>query len=195
MVYTTSMILTPTITIDSDHLASFNKQVKEFNKEPCASQETHKGSRDLQGMTIDLKHIQTLQGNSILILISANDGDPVLVARLIPAPVPQGAFPWSRKVVVMDRIRVHRDWIGKGCAPALYRWLSNQGYTVISDSHQTQTSLAVWRKLGSQGGVFTVNLNDGTWRTYDPLKVEDWMLFGNNDLERYWGIRFLLPAV
>lgn len=188
------MILTPTITIDSNHLASFNKQVKEFNSESAFSQETHNGSGDLQGMTIDLKRIRTLQGIGILVLVSSNDGDPVLVARLISAPVPQGAFPWSRKVVVMDRIRVHRNWIGEGYAPALYRWLSDRGYTVISDSHQTQTSLAVWRKLGSQGGVFTVNLTDGTWRIYDPLKVEDWMLFGTSDPERSWGIRFLLPA-
>jgi hypothetical protein len=188
------MILTPTITIDSNHTASFNKQVKEFHSELAYSQETHNGSGDLQGMSIDVKHIRTLQGNGMLVLISSNDGDPVVVARLIAAPVPQGAFPWSNKVVVMDRIRVHRDWIGEEYAPALYRWISERGYTVISDSHQTQTSMAVWRKLGSQGNVFTVNINDCTWRSYDPLKVEDWMLFGNNDMERYWGIRFMLPA-
>jgi len=188
------MILTPTITIDSDHTANFKMLVKEHQTEPPSREEIHRGTGDLQGMSVEIKHVSTLQGNGMLLLLRAKNNDPVVVARLISAPVPQGAFPWSRKVYVMDRIRTGRDWIGEGYAVAVYRWLSDHGYTVISDSHQTQTSLAVWRKLGAQGGVFTVNLNDGTWRSYDPLKVEDWMLFGNGDWGRYWGIRFLLPA-
>lgn len=145
-------------------------------------------------MGIEIKHILHLQGNGMLLLVTDNDGTPVVVARLISAPVPQGAFPWSRKVYVMDRIRVDSQNIGNGYAPAVYRWLADRGYTIISDSHQTQTSLTVWRNIATKTPVFTVNINDGTWRAYDPLKVEDWMLFGNNDLERYWGIRFLLPA-
>ena len=188
------MILTPTIPIDSDHLASFRKEVKQFDSTHAKKHEKFYGTGELQGMSIEIKHISHLQGNGMLLLVTDNDGTPVVVARLISAPVPQGAFPWSRKVYVMDRIRVDSQNIGNGYAPAVYSWLADRGYTIISDSHQTQTSLAIWRKLGGQGGVFTVNLNDGTWRNYDPLKVEDWMLFGNNDLERYWGIRFLLPA-
>lgn len=188
------MILTPTITIDSDHTATFKALVKEYQNETSKHEETHQGTGDLRGMSVQIKHICTLQGNGMLVLLSANNSGPVVVARLIAAPVPQGAFPWSRKVYVMDRIRTSRDWIGGGYAPALYRWLSDHGYTVISDSHQTSASLAVWHKLGAEGGVFTTNINEGSWRPYDPLKVEDWMLFGNGDPVRYWGIRFVLPA-
>ena len=188
------MILTPTITIDSDHLASFRKEVKEFDREPSKKHEKFYGKDELQNMTIEVKHVNLLQGNGMLILVTDVEGNPVVSARLVSAPVPQGALPWGRKIYIMDRIRVHSDWIGEGYAPALYRWCSQNGYTLISDSHQTPTSLAVWHKLGAEGGVLTVNINDGSWRTYDPLKVEDWMLFGNGDPVRYWGIRFVLPA-
>jgi len=187
------MILTPTITIDSDHLASFNKEIKEFDQTP-GTVTKHWGTRDLNGLAIELKHIRTLQGNGVLVMATDNNGDVVLVARLVSAPVPPGAFQWSRKVYTMDRIRVHNDYVGQGIAPAMYRWLADQGYTIISDSHQTPISLAVWRKLGTGGGVFTVNLADGTLRPYDPLRVEDWILFGNGDGTRYWPIRFVLPA-
>ena len=117
-----------------------------------------------------------------------------MVCRLIAAPVPQGMLPWGRKVYVMDRIRVHNEYIGRGLAPAMYYWLSNEGYTIISDSHQTANSLAVWHKMASRGGIFTANLNEMTWRPYDPTRVEDWMLFGNGDGTRYWPIRFVLPG-
>jgi hypothetical protein len=187
------MILTPTITIDNNNLASFNKEIKEFDRTP-GTVTKHWGTRDLDGLTIELKKINTPQGNGVLIMATDNNGDVVLTARLISAPVPQGVFQWSRKVYVIDRIRVHNDYVGQGVAPGMYRWLSDMGYTLISDSHQTPVSLAVWRKLGSAGGVFTVNLEDGSWRPYDPLRVEDWVLFGNNNPVKYWPIRFLLPA-
>ena len=94
----------------------------------------------------------------------------------------------------MDRIKVHPDYAGRGLAPAVYTWLCENGYTIMSDSHQNTNSLAVWHKLGKKGGVFTININDGTWRSYDPNKTEDWMVFGNNDPVRYWSIRFIMPG-
>lgn len=187
------MILTPTITIDNNNLAFFNKEIKDFDRTPGTTTK-HWGTRELNGLSIELKQVRTQQGNGVLIMATDNNGDVVLTARLISAPVPQGVFQWSRKVYVVDRVRVHNDYVGQGIAPAMYRWLSDMGYTLISDSHQTQVSLAMWRKLGSAGGVFTVNLEDGSWRPYDPLRVEDWVLFGNNNPVKYWPIRFLLPA-
>lgn len=187
------MILTPTITIDNNNLASFNKEIKEFDRTPGVVTK-HWGSGELTGLVIELKQVRTPQGNGLLVMATDNNGDVVLMARLVSAPVPQGAFQWSRKVYVIDRVRVHNDYVGQGIAPDMYRWLSDMGYTLISDSHQTPVSLAVWRKLGAAGGVFTVNLTDGTWRSYNPLNVEDWVLFGNNDGSRYWPIRFMLPA-
>lgn len=187
------MILTPTITIDNNNLASFNKEIKQFDRTP-GTVTKHWGDRDLDGLSIEMKQVRTPQGNGVLIMATDNNGDVVLTARLITAPVPQGAFQWGRKVYVIDRVRVHNDYVGQGVAPGMYRWLSDRGYTLISDSHQTPVSLAVWRKLGAAGGVFTVNLTDGVWRAYNPLNVEDWVLFGNNDGSRYWPIRFLLPA-
>lgn len=140
-----------------------------------------------------VKPIRTLQGNGLYVAVhDGNEG--ILICRLVSAPVPQGALPWGRKIYVMDRIRVHGDYVGRGLAPAVYRWLSDNGYTVMSDSHQNGNSLAVWRKLAKRGGVFTVNIDEGGWRPYDPTKVEDWMLFGNGDGSRYWPIRFVLPA-
>ena len=189
MRYIYSMILAPNISIDKDNLALFNASVKAFDKNPAkAVKHWH------QSMCIETKAVRTPQGNGILLLCTDKNGDAVLVARLVSAPVPPGSLPWGRKVYVMDSIRVHNDWIGEGAAPMVYRWLSDNGYTVISDSHQTTTSLAVWRKMGTQGGIFTVNLSDGSWRPYDHTRVEDWMLFGNGDGSRYWPIRFVLPA-
>jgi hypothetical protein len=91
-------------------------------------------------------------------------------------------------------IRVHGDWIGHDIAPNLYNWMSQQGISVLSDAQQTPQSLAVWHKLGGTGRVFTVDMRTGIWRSYDPLKVEDWMLFGNGNPMWYWGVRFVLPA-
>lgn len=187
------MILTPTITIDKDNLANFNKEVKEFDKTPGAVTK-HWGDGWLEGATIEIKKIRTPQGNGILLMVTDNGDDVLAVCRLVSAPVKQGSLPWGNKVYIMDRIRVHNNFIGRGIAPEIYNWLSRNEYTVISDSHQNSTSLAVWHKLGKQGGVFTVNLGDNSWRPYDPMKVEDWMLFGNNDQMRYWPIRFVLPS-
>jgi hypothetical protein len=192
-VYINGMILTPTITIDNNNLASFNKEIKEFDRTP-GNVTKHWGSRDLDGLSIELKKINTSQGNGVLIMATDTTGDVMLTARLISAPVPPAAFQWSRKVYVIDRVRVHNDYVGQGITPGIYRWLTDMGYTLISDSHQTPVSLAVWRKLGTAGGVYTLNLEDGMYRPYDPLRVEDWMLFGNNNLMKYWPIRFLLPA-
>jgi hypothetical protein len=187
------MILTPTITVNNDHLASFNKEIKEFNRSN-GSHSKYYGNGHLDGTVIEMKHIRAAQGNGILIMCTSNNGDVLATARLLSAPIPQGALPWSRKVYVVDRIRVHNDYIGNGIAPALYVWLADRGYTLISDSHQTPVSLAVWRKLASKEKVFTINIEDGMWRPYDPMRVEDWMLFGNNDQMRYWPIRFVLPS-
>jgi len=188
------MILTPNIQIDAVHVRNFEQMAWEFDTEQAVS-EVFKGYGDLRGFDIDLKFVSGLQGNTVLVRVSdQDDGENALFARLISAPVPQGSLPWSRKMYVMDKVRVNKKYVGNGIAPAVYRWLATQGYTVISDSHQTQTSLAVWRKLAAKGSVYTININDGNWRSYDPLKVEDWMLFGNGDLERYWPIRFVLPG-
>ena len=192
--YINSMILTPNIQIDTTHIRNFEQMSWEFNAESTDS-DVYYGYGDLKGFAIEMKMTHTLQGNTVLVRITdQTDGDEVLFARLVSAPLPQGSLPWSRKVYVMDRIRVHKNYIGNGIAPGLYRWLASRGYTIISDSHQTQTSLAVWRKLAAKGSVYTINLNDGNWRAYDPLKVEDWMLFGNGDPGKYWPIRFILPG-
>ena len=191
------MILTPTIKIDKNHKVAFNALVEEFYQ--CQDKGTRYhgdegvyNSNDGRYVAVTMKSVD----NNILILCDDGSGarNPVLIARIVPAPVPQGTFPWGRKVYVIDRIRVSETHIGMSISPELYLWLTNAGYTLVSDSHQTSMSLAVWRKLGMNGGVFTTNLVDGTWRVYDPLRVEDWMLFGNGDLRRYWPIRFLLPG-
>ena len=186
------MIITPNIQIDVDNLNAFNQQCEEYTSTE-GSETKHWGSDEFTGSMIHVKKIRTPQGNGLLVTV-ANKKQVFLVCRLIAAPVPQGVLPWGRKIYVMDRIRVHNDYIGRGFAPAIYRWLADQGYTIISDSHQTATSLAIWHKMASRGGVFTVNLNEMTWRPYDPTRVEDWMLFGNGDGVRYWPIRFVLPG-
>jgi GNAT superfamily N-acetyltransferase len=186
------MIITPTTRIDNDHMNAFQHDFAEYNK--CRGPQTaQRGHGDLAGLSIAVKHTRTLQGNGLLVAVSdRNEG--ILICRLIAAPVPQGALPWGRKIYVMDRIRVHEDYVGRGLAPHVYHWLSENGYTIMSDSHQNSNSLAVWHKLGKRGGVFTVNIEDGTWRPYDPTKIEDWMIFGNNDPVRYWPIRLVLPC-
>ena len=186
------MIITPSIVIDNTHQNAFQAEFERFNNTK-GDTSRHWGTGDLETLNITVKKIRTPQGNGLYVAVD-NGEEGILVCRLVSAPVPQGALPWGRKLYVMDTIRVHSDYVGRGLAPAIYRWLANNGYTIISDSHQTPISLAVWRKMGSQGGVFTVNLADGTWRPYDPTRVEDWMLFGNGDGSRYWPIRFVLPA-
>jgi hypothetical protein len=186
------MILTPNIAIDNTHMNTFQNEFVTYENTP-GEESSYYGSDDLKNCTIFVKKIRTPQGNGIYLAVS-NKSEGILICRLIAAPVPQGALPWGRKMYVMDKIRVHENYVGRGLAPAVYRWLADNGYTVMSDSHQTQTSLAVWRKLATGGKVYTININDGTWRQYDPLRVEDWMLFGNGDLSRYWPIRFVLPA-
>jgi hypothetical protein len=185
------MIITPNIGIDNTHMNAFQNEFQTMNslEDPGT---TVRGTGDMKGLNITVKKIRTLQGNGIMLAVH-NKNEGILVCRLVSAPVPQGAFPWGRRVYVMDQIRVHPDYIGRGLAPLVYRWLADNGYTVLSDSHQTPTSLAVWRKMATQGGVFTVNLKDGTWRPYDPTRVEDWVLFGNGDYSRYWPVRFVLP--
>jgi hypothetical protein len=186
------MILTPNITIDVDNLNAFNQQCAEYSSAE-GSETKHWGSDEFANATIRVKQIRTPQGNGLFIVVS-NKKEVCVVCRLIAAPVPQGALPWGRKIYVMDRIRVHNNYIGRGFAPAIYRWLARNGYTIMSDSHQNQNSLAVWRKLAATEKVYTININDGMWRPYDPLKVEDWMLFGNGDQSKYWPIRFVIPA-
>ena len=186
------MIITPNTLIDADNLSAFNQQCEEYTRTE-GSEIQHWGSGDFANTVIRVKKIRTPQGNGLLV-VASNKKEVFLVCRLIAAPVPQGVFPWGRKVYVMDRIRVHNNYVGRGLAPAMYRWLADQGYTIISDSHQNGNSLAVWHKMASRGGVFTANLNEMTWRPYDPTRVEDWMLFGNGDGSRYWPIRFVLPG-
>ena len=186
------MIITPNIQIDVDNLNAFNQECEKYARTE-GSETAHRGSGEFASSTISVKKIRTLQGNGLLVVVS-NRNEPYMVCRLIAAPVPQGMLPWGRKVYVMDRIRVHNEYIGRGLAPAMYYWLANEGYTIISDSHQTANSLAVWHKMASRGGIFTANLNEMTWRPYDPTRVEDWMLFGNGDGTRYWPIRFVLPG-
>jgi hypothetical protein len=192
MVYITGMILTPNITIDNENMDAFNDECLQYTHQEGEEIKYH-GSGDFAGSMINIKKIRTPQGNGLLVIVS-NRQEAYLVCRLIAAPIPQGVFPWGRKVYVMDRIRIHSEYAGRGLAPMLYGWLSENGYTIMSDSHQNGNSLAVWHKLGKKGGVFTVNIEDGMWRPYDPTKVEDWMVFGNNDPIRYWPIRFVLPA-
>jgi hypothetical protein len=191
MEYIDNMIITPTTQLNAAHMTAFNADCREYTT--AQGEETkHRGTGDLEGTTVKVKRVRTLQGNSLLVTVG--DGNEVfLVCRLVSAPVPQGGFPWGRKIYVMDRIRVHPGYAGRGLAPMLYVWLSENGYTVMSDSHQNGNSLAVWHKLGARGGVLLVNIVDGTWRTYDPNKIEDWMVFGNGDMTRYWPIRLVLP--
>lgn len=186
------MILTPNIVIDKTHMNMFQKEFETYENTP-GEEFTYYGSDDLEDCTISVKKIRTLQGNGILVAVS-HKSESILICRLITAPVPQGALPWGRKIYVMDKIRVHGDYIGQDLAPAIYRWLAEHGYTIMSDSHQNQSSLAVWRKLATTNKVYTININDGMWRPYDPLKIEDWMLFGNGDLAKYWPIRLVMPA-
>jgi len=185
------MIITPNIAIDNDHMNAFQEEFHTYNSTP-GEEFTHWGSGDLETCDVVVKKIRTPQGNGMYVAVS-NGKEGILICRLIAAPVPQGVFPWGRKIYVMDRIRVHEDYVGRGLAPAIYRWLAENGYTIMSDSHQTGNSLAVWRKLAKNGGVYVVNVEDCTWRPYNPLNVEDWMLFGNNEL-KYWNIRFVLPS-
>jgi len=190
--YIIGMILTPIIRIDNSHQNAFQADFEQYNR--LKAEETrHRGTGDLEGLGITVKKMRTPQGNGMMVAVHTRE-EGILICRLVAAPVPQGALPWGRKIYVMDKIRVHEDYIGRGLAPAIYRWLAANGYTIISDSHQTNVSMAVWRKLASSGGVYTFNLEDGTWRSYDPLKVEDWVLFGNGDGARYWPIRLVLPA-
>lgn len=186
------MILTPSIVINNTHQNAFQEDFEEYNSLK-GEEIKHRGSGDLEGLTICMKKVRTGQGNGMIIAVGTRK-EGILICRLVSAPVPKGALPWGRKIYVMDRIRVHQDYVGRGLAPAIYRWLSSNGYTIMSDSHQNQNSLAVWRKLAAAEKVYSINIEDGTWRPYDPLKVEDWMLFGNGDLARYWPIRLVMPA-
>lgn len=186
------MIFTPNIVINNEHQNAFQNEFAKYNSTE-GEVTKYWGTGELETLSVTVKKICTPQGNGMYVAVSdGNEG--ILICRLIAAPVPQGALPWGRKIYTMDKIRVHGDYVGRGLAPAIYRWLADHGYTIMSDSHQTQTSLAVWRKLASTGKVYTINIHEGTWRPYDPLRVEDWMLFGNNDPSRYWPIRFIFPS-
>lgn len=186
------MIITRNIAIDNDHMNAFQDEYAQLNRAK-GEVTKHRGTGDLETLNITVKKIRTLQGNGMYVSVD-NGEEGIFICRLVSAPVPQGGFPWGRKIYVMDRMRVHADYAGRGLAPAVYTWLAEQGYTVMSDSHQNTNSLAVWHKLGKRGGIFTVNLVDGTWRPYDPMRIEDWMIFGNNDQTRYWPIRFVFPG-
>lgn len=186
------MIITPNIGIDNDLMNAFQEEFQTYNSTP-GEETTHWGSGELETCDVVIKKIRTLQGNGMYLAVN-NGKEGIMICRLIAAPVPQGVLPWGRKIYVMDKIMVHPDYAGHGLAPAVYTWLAENGYTIMSDSHQNGNSLAVWHKLGKRGGVFMVNIEEGTWRPYDPSKTEDWMLFGNNDPIRYWPIRFVLTT-
>jgi hypothetical protein len=186
------MIITANTVIDNSHRNAFIAECKKYDKTEGV-QTFHQGTGDLEGTTIGMKHIRTPQGNGIMLIVS-NDDEVILVCKLIAAPVNVGHYPWGRKMYVMDQIRVHNAYVGRGVAPMIYRWLNENGYTIISDSHQNGNSMAVWRKLAKTGGVYILNMEDHAWRPYNPVNVEDWMLFGNNDQSKYWNIRFVLPS-
>jgi GNAT superfamily N-acetyltransferase len=186
------MIITPNIAIDNTHMNTFQNEFVTYENTP-EKESTHYGSGDLEGCTIYIKKIRTLQGNGMYLAVT-NKNEGILICRLIAAPVVQGTVPWGRKIYVMDRIRVHEDYVGRGLAPAIYRWLAEQGYTVMSDSHQNGNSLAIWKKLAKTDTVFMYNIVDNTWRLYNPTIIEDWVIFGNNDLSRCWSTRLILPG-
>lgn len=186
------MIITSTTRIDNNYANAFEEEFVKYNNTP-GEETIHLGSGDLETCDVVIKKIRTLQGNGMYLAVS-NGREGIAICRLITAPVPQGALPWGRKIYVMDMIKVHPDYVGKGIAPAIYRWLAENGYTIMSDSHQNGNSLAVWRKLALTEKVFMINIDDGSWRPYEPLKVEDWVLFGNGDMTRYWPVRLVLPA-
>ena len=86
------MIITSTTTVDNNHLNAFIADCKEYDREP-GEETKHWGTGDLEGTTISVKRISTLQGNGLLVTVG-NDDEVFLVCRLIAAPVPQGALPW-----------------------------------------------------------------------------------------------------
>ena len=186
------MIITPNIAIDNTHMNAFQQEFETYNSTP-GEESTHWGTGELETCDVVVKKIRTLQGNGLYVAVN-NGKEGILICKLISAPIVPGSVPWGRKVYVMDIIRVHEDYIGRGLAPAIYRWLAEHGYTIISDSHQTGNSLAVWKKLAKTETVFMYNMEDNTWRNYNPLTTEDWVLFGNNDLRKNWNIRFVLAA-
>lgn len=188
------MILTPHIVINSDHNNKLENAVKGHTWDRKCQKAFWTNSRlpDSTNFPVEVstKKIATEQGNGMIVKCSVN-GKTVAYAKFLSAPI---VLPWSRRVYAVDMIRVHSDWIGHDIAPNLYNWMSQQGITVLSDAQQTPQSLAVWHKLGTTGKVFTVDMRTGIWRSYDPLKIEDWMLFGNGNPMWYWGVRFVLPA-
>jgi hypothetical protein len=186
------MIITPNSVMDSEHMIAFQDEFAKYNSTP-GEESSHWGSGELEHYEVVVKKIRTLQGNGLYVVVS-NGREGILICRLISAPVVPGSVPWGRKVYVMDSIRIHEDYVGRGIAPAVYRWLVEHGYTIVSDSHQTGNSLAVWKKLAKMETVFMYNMEDNTWRNYNPMTTEDWVLFGNNDLRKNWNIRFVIPA-
>jgi GNAT superfamily N-acetyltransferase len=188
------MILTPNIAIDNDHMNAFQNEFEIYNSIEGETT-NHWGSGELETCDIIIKKIRTPQGNGMYVAVS-NGREGIFICRLIAAPVVQGTLPWGRKIYVMDKIMVHADYVGRGLAPAVYTWLADNGYTIMSDSHQTQTSLAVWKKLAFGGKVFMVDIGTErpSWRPYDPMKTEDWVVFGNGNFVDYWPVRFVLPA-
>lgn len=193
------MIYTSTSIQNDNHLANFNTDVDEFNAS-SVSMNSFYGEKGVfvsdtdSYLDVHVKKIVTLQGNGLLLMCMNKQNKPVLIARLIAAPVPQGTLPWGYKVYVVDRVKIHPKWAGRGVCGSVYNWLTEQGYTLISDSHQSQNSLAVWKKLATTEKVFMFDMDRLAWKPYDPTKIEDWVLFGNGNMMDYWPVRLILPA-
>lgn len=193
------MIYTATSIQSDNHLANFNIDVDEFTA-ATASMNSYYGEKGVfvpnmdNYLDVHVKKISTLQGNGLLLMCMNKQNKPVFVARLITAPVPQGALPWGYRIYVVDRVKVHPKWAGRGVCGSVYTWLSENGYTLVSDSHQSQNSLAVWKKLAATEKVYMFDMDRGGWKPYDPTKVEDWVLFGNGNMLDYWPVRLILPA-
>jgi hypothetical protein len=193
------MIYTANTTFDKNHLANFTKEVARFDNDPktVTSYRLDRGvfvQHINDYLDVYMKAVRTHQGNGYEILITDARNNPVLVARVMSAPIPQGILPWGYKNYIMDKVKVHIKWAGRGVTGALYTWLADRGFTIISDSHQNQNSLAVWKKLASTQKVFMFDMARMAWKPYDPVKTEDWVVFGNGNLVEYWPIRFVLPG-
>jgi hypothetical protein len=55
----------------------------------------------------------------------------------------------NKQCIIIDTLHTHKDWLYNGISSALYKYIIQQGYIIISDKTQYEGAVNLWKKFPS----------------------------------------------
>ena len=118
----------------------------------------------------------TEQGDYIYMIIEEDK----MLSYLYLIPFSNDVF---KKAYVSKEIYVHEDHHNQGYATTLYKYIIKEGYTIVSDTEQTNDGIALWNKLNRVGTVKVYNTENG--EILDKSDVPQHELYGDSDDDKF----------